>query len=301
MNTKSHLLVGGLTILMLLLFSTNSLAEWRIDIESKTVNAGETGVTVDFTGYWDLPLKALVVPIVVREIDAGAFWTGHLPSDTTFQGGVPYGVEWKWENLGWASAIQQVRPAIVANNPGDWCCPHVDPCIDISYDGVSPDHFAIGAQGIMDTEPAHPNGRVFMTITFDVTGSGGDFEFDTACFTGPLSDLFITGTDFLDHGPEGLNDAVFNKGIITILSGSCDCTDHGDCNDDGIINPVDVVYLINYALRMVGPAPHSDPACPVINRGDWDCSGQINLVDIIKMINYVYRQPAPGPCDPCDE
>jgi len=80
---------------------------------------------------------------------------------------------------------------------------------------------------------------------------------------------------------------------------TCDCSGIGDCSDDGIINPVDVVYMINYALLMTGPPPPTDPDCPAINRGDFNCDGRIDLVDVVLLINYVYRQPAPGPCDPC--
>jgi len=297
--TKTRFLVGGLIIPALLLFSTNTFAEWRIDIESKTVNAGETGVTVDFTGYWDLGVAAVVVPVVVREIDPGAFWTGQLPIDTA--GGVAHGVQWKWANPGWASLIQTVKPAAPTNNPILWCCPGVGPCSDTLYDGDSPDQFVVAAGYNRSIEPAHPAGQVFLTLTFDVTSNAGNFEFDTACYLAVLNTVFvIDGTTWEDHGPMGTGEVVFNKGIITIVA-DCNCEHQGDCYDDGVINPVDVVYMINYGLRMAGPSPPSDPSCPLINRGDWDCSGQINLIDIIKMINYVYRQPAPGPCDPCEE
>jgi len=79
----------------------------------------------------------------------------------------------------------------------------------------------------------------------------------------------------------------------------CGCSRHGDCNDDGAINSPDVVYMINYVLRLVGQPPLSDPQCPVINRGDFDCDGLLTMLDLVKMVNYVYRFPAPGPCDPC--
>jgi hypothetical protein len=81
----------------------------------------------------------------------------------------------------------------------------------------------------------------------------------------------------------------------------CDCSATGDCNDDGTINPIDIVYMINYVLRMIGPPPPADEHCPLVNRGDFDCSGTVMVNDIVKMVNYVYRFPAPGPCDPCAE
>jgi len=78
----------------------------------------------------------------------------------------------------------------------------------------------------------------------------------------------------------------------------CVCPHQGDCNGDGVINAVDVIFLIGYAFSN-GPVPPSDPECPLINRGDWDCNGQIDLSDLIKMVSYTYRSPAPGPCNPC--
>ena len=84
-------------------------------------------------------------------------------------------------------------------------------------------------------------------------------------------------------------------------SGACDCSKIGDCVEDGLVNPADVVYLVNYVLRQTGPAPASDAKCPVVNRGDFDCNGIVALTDVVKMVNYVYRYPAPGPCDPCGE
>jgi len=87
--------------------------------------------------------------------------------------------------------------------------------------------------------------------------------------------------------------------VSALSSIYCDCSHQGDCTDDGMINPSDVIFLINYAFRG-GPPPPIDPLCrPVINRGDWDCNARIDISDVVKMVSYVYRFPAPGPCDPC--
>ncbi len=79
----------------------------------------------------------------------------------------------------------------------------------------------------------------------------------------------------------------------------CDCSLQGNIDGDIYIGPVDVAWMVNYALRMLGPPPPADAGCPVLNRGDWDCNGRISMIDIVRMVNYVYRSPAPGPCDPC--
>jgi len=95
----------------------------------------------------------------------------------------------------------------------------------------------------------------------------------------------------------GNNECGVLIGALNVGCG-CHCPGQGDCNDDGLISPADVVYLINYALRGGSPPP-TDPDCPAINRGDFNCDNRINLVDVVAMINYVFRQPAPGPCNPC--
>jgi len=110
----------------------------------------------------------------------------------------------------------------------------------------------------------------------------GDYRIDVASLCAPAN-----------------NDCGTLIGALGVGCG-CDCSNQGDCNNDGIISPTDVVYLINYALRGGSPPP-TDPDCPVMNRGDFNCDNRINLVDVVATINYVFRQPAPGPCDPCEE
>jgi len=195
-------------------------AEWRIDIESKSVCIGETGVTVDFTFYWDLEMIAITVPVVVREIDAGSFWSGALPYDTN---NVALGVTWNWADPNWASFRQEVRAYEGCGTPGN------------GYDGVSPDNFAVVAQGMAQGAAAEPDGRVCLTIEFDVTTDVGQFEFDSACATFGLYTIFmVDNVLYEDHGPAGLDEATFNKGLITITTDVC-----ADADGDGIPDPVD--------------------------------------------------------------
>ena len=53
-------------LLVTLCFTAVAAAEWRIDIESKTVAAGETGVTLGFTGYWDANMTSFVVLLAIN-------------------------------------------------------------------------------------------------------------------------------------------------------------------------------------------------------------------------------------------
>jgi len=285
---KRLFFVSTLVMGMVLGMGINAFAGWVITLPDATVNANST-VDYDFYGEWDDPIVSLVIPMVVREIDAGSFWTGTLPVDTI--SGTPVGVQWKWDVPTWAVLIEEFRPGVPE---APFCYPEGD----IGYDGVSPDHMVIAATGIF-AESAAPAGRSFLTITFEVTGTPGDFEIDTSCFLSSLNAIYMVDNSFppVDHGSEGTGELVFTKGTITIVD-ACDCSSAGDCNGDGSINPIDVVYLVNYAFKG-GPAPFADAQCPMINRADWNCDDAINLLDIVKIVNYVFRYPAPGPCDPC--
>jgi len=78
----------------------------------------------------------------------------------------------------------------------------------------------------------------------------------------------------------------------------CDCSGIGDCDDDGVITAVDVVYLLDY-LYLGGSPPSIDPGCPVVNRGDFDCDGRVSLVDVVALVLYLHSPIGAGPCDPC--
>jgi hypothetical protein len=64
----------------------------------------------------------------------------------------------------------------------------------------------------------------------------------------------------------------------------------GDPNGDGIIDPADVVYLINYLFKD-GFAPE-----PFI-AGDANCDGEVDPADVVYLINYLFRN-GPPPCEP---
>ncbi len=62
---------------------------------------------------------------------------------------------------------------------------------------------------------------------------------------------------------------------------------HGDVNNDGIINILDVAYLILYLYRS-GPAP-----IPERLVGDCNCDFVVNIVDIGVILNYLYIDHSP--------
>jgi hypothetical protein len=192
-------------------------AEWRVDFESKVVEPGQTGVTVDLTVAWDDTLLGLTIPLVVREIDPGSFWAGPLPYDTGANASNhPHaqGVTWNWVTP-WASMVEEVKP--IAGMPSGYRCVSSR---DDEYEGVSPDHLAINALGASLGAAPQPLGRAIVTITFAVTEQPGQFEIDTSCFTTALQTLtMIDGRSSpVDHGPGGTDEVVFTKGVITIAS-----------------------------------------------------------------------------------
>jgi len=80
----------------------------------------------------------------------------------------------------------------------------------------------------------------------------------------------------------------------------CVCPNLCDWNDDQQINPVDVVYMVNYVYKGYGSPPPPIIDCPALN-GDWDGDGAITPVDLVWLVNFVYKSWGIGPCDPCEQ
>ena len=66
--------------------------------------------------------------------------------------------------------------------------------------------------------------------------------------------------------------------------------DPGDVNEDGIINILDIIYLIDYKFEG-GPAPQPFEVCS----GDVDCNCIVNILDIIYLIDFKFTE-GPPPC-----
>ncbi|MFH2036753.1 MAG: dockerin type I domain-containing protein [Candidatus Zixiibacteriota bacterium] len=68
-------------------------------------------------------------------------------------------------------------------------------------------------------------------------------------------------------------------------AGCCDLA--GDANNNGVVNILDITFLINYLYKS-GP----DPAC--FDKGDANGNGVINILDITRIIGFLYKDgPAP--------
>jgi len=277
-------------IVAVLLFCGHVSAEYlegTVEIADMTVSPGAQDATIDVIASWNGDLASITIPLVVRELDPGSFWTGDLPYDTggnAFYHPFSHGVVWHWSGT-WAAQVEELRTGL----PSSPCSPEGD----LGYDGLSPDHLCIIAAGSGGTEPPEPDGRPILTITFAVTEVSGQFEFDTACFSGSLNSISLLGTW---PCPDCLPIEIpFEKGVITIAD--CECATLGDCNGDAAINPVDVMYLVNTVYRS-RPAPPPIPGCPAVN-GDWNCDDAITPLDVTEITAFVYRNSEIPPCNPC--
>jgi len=239
--------------------------DWRVEIETVETYSGCPNVTVSFKLYWAEPLSAVTIPLVVDTIDWGSFWTPPLPYDSTNLYKIPYqGIE------GCAT-------------PGN------------EYDGVPPDNFIIQAHGTNPLAP-QPDGWTFLTLEFGVTEQEGWFLFDTACATYDLNTIIMVDESYVDHGPNGTGDVTFKPGVVKI--GPCDCTNHCDLDTNWLMNPVDVVIIVNYVYKGIDSRAQNQ-MCPG-RPGDWNCDGFVNPVDVVYYVNCVYKNQCTGPCDPCE-
>jgi len=92
--------------------------------------------------------------------------------------------------------------------------------------------------------------------------------------------------------------ALFNifwdRGIVPF----CDCTVWGDVDGNDYINPVDVVFMVNY-VYMNNDMRVQHENCP-LEAGDVNCDGSVDPVDIVLYVDYVYNGRDRFCDDPCD-
>ena len=87
--------------------------------------------------------------------------------------------------------------------------------------------------------------------------------------------------------------------ITVIDSEGCVCGPWGGIEGDGVINPVDVVYLVDYVYKGWDHRVQL-PVWPY-EAGDGICEGQVNPVDAVLFVTDIYKTwdvLCPGPCQP---
>jgi len=112
-------------------------------------------------------------------------------------------------------------------------------------------------------------GRVMSDVPDTLTDRVVTLNINSCYYSNELGDL--------------ITPAQSDNGSITVLEGIL-----GDCDCSGEVNPVDLVFLVNFVYKgwTLG--------C-VLELGDVNCDGTINPVDVVFLINLVYKG-WPLPC-----
>ncbi len=98
------------------------------------------------------------------------------------------------------------------------------------------------------------------------------------------------------NDPDAAANPWFVNSRVTVLdTSSCYCP-MGDLNLDEAIDPLDVVYLVNFVYRQA-PEPPWHPKCPY-HPGDVHPDGVVDPLDVTCLVNYVFRGlgPLDNPC-----
>jgi hypothetical protein len=207
-------------------------------IESKTVSAGETGVTVGGYVTNDLTLLGIAMPLEFRSITPGSFITNSLT--LTVQGRVG------------ASGLMDIEMEEHYADPdaSNSCSGPVSRSYSIPapLDFFTPDALVwtgvrIGGPVLAPGTDGEPGlGTPSFLFTFDVTSNLGSFEIDTCCKAPDAHLQFVE-----DPGMAFLPD--FTKGVVTIVDPGV-CNERPmDVNCDNVVDVIDVVALVNVAFR----------------------------------------------------
>ena len=176
---------------------------------------------------------------------------------------------------------------------------------DIILEAISWPSSPTGLAGTATPEPAIElswnaiSGMTYHIYRRDATSDGSFFRIDDP--SGTLTNPGVEISPYVDNTVDGISlydyliiaeDASGNMGphseIITLSSESAGyiC---GDVDNDGTINILDIVYLIEYKYKN-GPAPQYPESAEV--NGD----GSINILDIVYLIEFKYKGGPPPDC-----
>ncbi|MFH2034811.1 MAG: FG-GAP-like repeat-containing protein [Candidatus Zixiibacteriota bacterium] len=131
--------------------------------------------------------------------------------------------------------------------------------------------FSFLASYATDNPPLEPGYGRLINLYFTYNSGSGTTILDTATYSG---DSILLDAQYVEYQPRVV--AGYIKDQATIK---------GDANDDGVINILDITFLISYLYK--------DGSEPDFYAGDANSDGTINILDIVYLIAYLYKNGPP--------
>ncbi len=156
----------------------------------------------------------------------------------------------------------------------------INDAVNISTSGILPQAYDTKSYSVQLESTGGTGVKTWSDPNDDLVGSGL-----TISATGLLSGTPSIGVGNLnfDCQVEDIAGSVDIQGFLLAINEPYIC---GDVDDDGLVNILDIVYLIAYKYKS-GPAPVYMEAADV--NSDIIPDGMINILDIVYLINFKYK------------
>lgn len=281
-------LIALAAFLVLLSAASLEAADYMI-VESKSVPAGATDVTVSIRVANSDTLQGLSLPLEIRSLTPGS-------RPTALRLGYADRLESRMDDFRIVNQYDTKNGFCQHSGESSYWVPLTmagDTTVPVTH---SPWAVAFATFRISIENALYPgaDSTGSLLLYMDVSDVPGSFEIDTVCLDPAVHIGFVISVPSVEL-PNGVSPS-FTKGVITISG--CDCSHHGDLDGDGQITALDIGLLIDY-LFAGGDAPPRDSDCPHVDRGDLDCDGSDTSLDLSHMVDFLFAG-GPPPCDPCD-